>query len=140
MLPRHGHVFHQLDDSMRHILESSQVHTLVMAKLLARHVSMVCNDFSNMLWRKVFLLRFCVSLQSQKWRKIKLIPYFRLSAYRFDCSCCHLRAEKVTLTENNVWTFLLQLLLRRRRVWTLLRHPHGGGASLGHTSKELWER
>lgn len=58
LLPRHRHVLQKLDNCVRHVLKSTKVNTLVVSELFARHVAMVCNDFSDVLWWQIFLLRF----------------------------------------------------------------------------------
>lgn len=60
LLPRHRHVLEQLEDRMRHVLERSQVHALVVPELLARHVAVILDDLADVLGGHVLLLRLDV--------------------------------------------------------------------------------
>ena len=57
LLPGHGHVFHELDDGVRHKLERAQVHALVVAELAIGHVAVVRDNLAHVLRRHVLLLR-----------------------------------------------------------------------------------
>ena len=69
---------------MRHILQSSQVNSLVMSVLPAGHISMVPDDLTQMLWRHVFFLRiyksklalFSVPKMNKKYEKMIFYPQF----------------------------------------------------------------
>lgn len=56
LLPRHRHVLQKLHQRVRHVFQRAEVHALVVAVLSRRHVSVIFDDFSNMLWRHVFFL------------------------------------------------------------------------------------
>ena len=56
LLPGHGHVLEELEDGVRHELERTEVDALVVAVFAARHVSVVADDFAQMLRRHVLLL------------------------------------------------------------------------------------
>ena len=87
LLPRHGHVFQQLQHCMWHVFQCPtcthrltilnysspvplpQIYSLVIPKLSVCHVAMVTDDLSHVLWGHVFLL--CL-------HKTKL-PFLRVS-------------------------------------------------------------
>ena len=56
LFPGHGHVFQQLEEGVRHVLEGAEVDPLVVAVLAAGHVSVVTDDLPDVLWRHVLLL------------------------------------------------------------------------------------
>lgn len=56
LFPGHGHVLHQLQHSVWHVLESTKVNPLVVTVFTAAHVTVVANDLSHMLRRHVFFL------------------------------------------------------------------------------------
>ena len=47
LLPRHWHVLQQLEHGVWHVLESSEVHPLVVTELAVAHVTVVGNDLDN---------------------------------------------------------------------------------------------
>lgn len=49
LLPRHGHVFQQFQDCVRCIFESAKINTFVLTKSFARHISVVTNNFTQMI-------------------------------------------------------------------------------------------
>mmetsp|Transcript_61033 Transcript_61033/g.143984 ORF Transcript_61033/g.143984 Transcript_61033/m.143984 type:complete len:850 (-) Transcript_61033:159-2708(-) len=57
LLPRHGHILQKLEHSVWHVFQRPEVHALVMAKLLARHVTVILDDLSQVLRREILLLR-----------------------------------------------------------------------------------
>ena len=57
LLPRHGHVLEQLENSVRHVLEGAQIDALVVAELAVRHVAVVADDLAHVLRWHVLLLR-----------------------------------------------------------------------------------
>lgn len=58
LLPGHGHILEELEDGMRNVLEGPEVDALIMTKFPSRHVTMILDDFSKMLWGKGFLGMF----------------------------------------------------------------------------------
>ena len=57
-LPRHGHVFQQLQYGVRHELERSQIASLITAELLLRYISNILDNFSEMFRWHICLLCF----------------------------------------------------------------------------------
>ena len=56
LLPGHRHVLQKLEDCMRDVLESPEIHSLVLPESFRRHVSVVLYDFSQDLrWQHLFL-------------------------------------------------------------------------------------
>lgn len=50
LLPRHRHVLQQLEHRVRHVLERAQVDSLVVPVLFGRHVAVVFDDLSDVLY------------------------------------------------------------------------------------------
>mmetsp|Transcript_67280 Transcript_67280/g.140138 ORF Transcript_67280/g.140138 Transcript_67280/m.140138 type:complete len:884 (+) Transcript_67280:4960-7611(+) len=61
LLPWHRHVLQQLQDRVRHIFQCPEVNALIVTELLARHISVILDDLSQMLWREILLLRLHIS-------------------------------------------------------------------------------
>ena len=57
VFPRHGHVFEELKNGVRHVFEGAEVDAFVATELARRHVGMVTNYFAEVFWGKVWFGR-----------------------------------------------------------------------------------
>lgn len=56
LLPRHRHVFQELQDGMRHVLQRTEVDSFVVTVLPRRHVSVIANNLTQVLRRHILFL------------------------------------------------------------------------------------
>jgi mRNA-degrading endonuclease RelE of RelBE toxin-antitoxin system len=62
-LPRTRDILQKLHDSVRNVLERSQVYTLVIPELPIRHVSVILDDLSNVLRGKILPYQLLIRKQ-----------------------------------------------------------------------------
>jgi hypothetical protein len=53
LLPRKWDVFEEFHDSMRNILQSSKVNAFIVTELAITHVTVILDDFTDVLWREI---------------------------------------------------------------------------------------
>ncbi len=106
LLPRHGHILQELEDGVRHILESAKVDTLVVSEFSVRHVSVISDDLADMLRRHVLFLRvdeaefpfFRIAF------RLKLLPFASLVLQLIFCHLLLLRARVEAGTRCWTWS------------------------------------
>lgn len=72
LLPRHGHILEKFIDRMWNKLKSSQVHTLIVAKLLWWHITMVPAENSK---SRSYIRSSDTSIHQTKKKKMQLFMY-----------------------------------------------------------------